>query len=314
VLYRLVTAQLPFKADTAVAMIQSQLNDPPTPSRRYRADLPEWLDKVLTCALAKSPADRYQTADQLREALQYGITGTHSIPTVVDGSTPMPPSLHSAPTPPSLRLPIPAGASSSSLSSSVPSPPRLASGQTTAIMQRRHVTGAAALFGALVVAVGILAYSTIQSTSSPPAPPPGGPLPRPAALPVPRPASDQPNVVARTSVTSPRPGVRDTPLTFKDVKFITVENAKPKENDALLALGDGKIVVRAEKSRVTYKTMPYRSVVKALYDQSRKKRYLTLQSKTDYMVLNLDRDNANLILPAIESRTGVKVQRVTAEQ
>src|SRR5581483_3047052 len=50
VLYRLVTAQLPFKADTAVAMIQSQLNDPPTPSRRYRADLPEWFDKVLTCA------------------------------------------------------------------------------------------------------------------------------------------------------------------------------------------------------------------------------------------------------------------------
>src|SRR5205814_365865 len=76
---RLVTAQLPFKADTAVAMIQSQLNDPPTPSRRYRADLPEWLDRVLTCALAKSPADRYQTADQLREALQYGMAGTSQL-------------------------------------------------------------------------------------------------------------------------------------------------------------------------------------------------------------------------------------------
>src|SRR5205085_4571141 len=111
-----------------------------------------------------------------------------------------------------------------------------------------------------------------------------------------------------------REAVKDTPLTFKDVKFITVVNSKPRENDALLALADGKIVVRAEKSTYTFKTMNYRSVVKGVYEQSRKKRYLTLQSKSDYMVLNLDRDNVNLILPAIESRTGVKIKRLTTEQ
>src|SRR5437660_12048549 len=104
VLYRLVTAQLPFKADTAVAMIQSQLNDPPTPSRRYRADLPEWLDRVLTCALAKSPADRYQTADQLREALQYGLTGTSPLPSLTTGGQASALPSHAASTPPSLRL------------------------------------------------------------------------------------------------------------------------------------------------------------------------------------------------------------------
>jgi len=89
VLYRLVTAQLPFKADTAVAMIQSQLNDPPTPSRRYRNDLPDWLDNVLTCALAKAPADRYQTAEQLREALQYGLTGSSQSPAPIDALEPV---------------------------------------------------------------------------------------------------------------------------------------------------------------------------------------------------------------------------------
>src|SRR5207302_8390839 len=104
VLYRLVTAQLPFKADTAVAMIQSQLNEPPTPSRRYREDLPEWLDKVLTCALAKSPADRYQTADQLREAPQYGLTGTSHPLAAPPGAEPTAPRSYEAPTPPSLQL------------------------------------------------------------------------------------------------------------------------------------------------------------------------------------------------------------------
>src|SRR5437763_3728157 len=124
VLYRLVTAQLPFKADTAVAMIQSQLNDPPTPSRRYRADLPEWLDKVLTCALAKSPADRYQTADQLREALHDGMAGTSQLP-ALSAFDSLAATIRPSPTPAALRVPA------SACSSSLPVPPPLATGQTT---------------------------------------------------------------------------------------------------------------------------------------------------------------------------------------
>src|SRR5207247_4645926 len=124
-----------------------------------------------------------------------------------------------------------------------------------------------------------------------------------------------PQVAGAPPAATARPPLRDAPLAFKDVKFITVENSKPKETDALLALNDGKIVVRAEKSTLlVYKSMPYRSVVKGVYDQSRKKRYLTLQSKSDYIVLHLDRDNPNVILPAIESRTGVKIQRLTTDQ
>ena len=50
-------------------MIQSQLNDQPTPARQVRAELPEWLDAVLMRALAKRQADRFQTADEFRAAL-----------------------------------------------------------------------------------------------------------------------------------------------------------------------------------------------------------------------------------------------------
>src|SRR3954470_5928973 len=69
ILYRLVTGKLPFKAETAVSMIQSQLNDQPTPAREVRTELPDWLDAVLMRSLAKRPADRYQTAEEYRRAL-----------------------------------------------------------------------------------------------------------------------------------------------------------------------------------------------------------------------------------------------------
>jgi hypothetical protein len=37
--------------------------------------------------------------------------------------------------------------------------------------------------------------------------------------------------------------------------------------------------------------------------------WLTLQSKDHYFVLHLDKNNVNAILPAVETRTGVKVAR-----
>src|SRR4051812_21650822 len=69
VFYRLLTGKLPFKAESAVAMIQSQLNAQPTPARQVRAELPDWLDTILVRALQKKPGDRYQNADEFRRAL-----------------------------------------------------------------------------------------------------------------------------------------------------------------------------------------------------------------------------------------------------
>jgi serine/threonine protein kinase len=67
--YRLLTAKLPFEADTAIGMVQKQISDAPTPARLHRADLPAWAVAIVDRALAKSPADRYQTAEELRKAL-----------------------------------------------------------------------------------------------------------------------------------------------------------------------------------------------------------------------------------------------------
>jgi predicted Ser/Thr protein kinase len=73
--YRLLTGKLPFEADTAIGMVQKQISDTPTPARLHRADLPSWAVAILDRALAKSPADRYQTAEELRGALLDAIQG-----------------------------------------------------------------------------------------------------------------------------------------------------------------------------------------------------------------------------------------------
>jgi serine/threonine-protein kinase len=77
VLYRLLTANLPFKADTAIAMAQKQVKDPPTPLRQFRAELASWCQDILDRALAKAPDDRFQTADEFRTAL--GHAGAPSL-------------------------------------------------------------------------------------------------------------------------------------------------------------------------------------------------------------------------------------------
>src|SRR5262249_5752004 len=75
VLYRLTTGKLPFKGETPFALAQSQVNDPPTPIRTARQGLPEWLEQVIALSLAKSPGDRFQSAQEFRSTLQRCLAG-----------------------------------------------------------------------------------------------------------------------------------------------------------------------------------------------------------------------------------------------
>ena len=77
--YRLLTGALPFAADSPVAMLQRQISDTPAPLRAHRDDVPAWCEVVLQRALAKSPGDRFQTADDFRQAIEARETGTMRI-------------------------------------------------------------------------------------------------------------------------------------------------------------------------------------------------------------------------------------------
>jgi protein kinase-like protein len=69
ILYRLLTAALPYKADNAIGMMQKQMSEAPSTLAIYRQGLPDWCETIVQRALAKSPSDRFQTAGEFREAL-----------------------------------------------------------------------------------------------------------------------------------------------------------------------------------------------------------------------------------------------------
>ena len=63
-LFQMATGQLPYDADTPLAVVLKHVNDPmPIPSR-LNPSLPTDVERVIFKAMAKNPDDRYQTADQ----------------------------------------------------------------------------------------------------------------------------------------------------------------------------------------------------------------------------------------------------------
>ena len=65
VLYQLGTGQLPYTADTPMAVMLKQVNEPLPNPRLARPDLPAGLERIILKALSKNPEDRFQSADEL---------------------------------------------------------------------------------------------------------------------------------------------------------------------------------------------------------------------------------------------------------
>ncbi|RLC94333.1 MAG: hypothetical protein DRI77_11040, partial [Chloroflexi bacterium] len=72
-LYRLCTGHLPFDADTPYAVILKHITAPLPSPRSVRPDLPEAVERVILKAMAKDPADRYQTAGEMGRAIQAAV-------------------------------------------------------------------------------------------------------------------------------------------------------------------------------------------------------------------------------------------------
>jgi serine/threonine protein kinase len=68
-LYRLTTGKMPFTGDSTMAVLTSLAVDTPVPPRQHNPQLPEALDGVVTKLLAKNPAERFQTASAVVDAI-----------------------------------------------------------------------------------------------------------------------------------------------------------------------------------------------------------------------------------------------------
>src|SRR5205823_7104103 len=68
VLYEMLAGEPPYTGPTAQAIIAKRLSEP-IPHLRTVRDVPEAVERAVTKALAKAPADRYATADQFVAAV-----------------------------------------------------------------------------------------------------------------------------------------------------------------------------------------------------------------------------------------------------
>jgi serine/threonine-protein kinase len=69
VLFECLTGRVPFVADTIYALIAQHLEAAPPDPRTLNPSVPDDLAQVVRRAMARDPADRYQTAAELHAAL-----------------------------------------------------------------------------------------------------------------------------------------------------------------------------------------------------------------------------------------------------
>jgi WD40 repeat protein len=68
VLFECLAAQPPFSASSPVGLLFAHLEKPPPSLHQQRPELPAAIDPVIATALAKQPADRYQSCQELCDA------------------------------------------------------------------------------------------------------------------------------------------------------------------------------------------------------------------------------------------------------
>ncbi len=80
VLYEMVTGRRPFEGDTPLATLFKQATDPlPRPSQ-FVTGIPNSVEMILVKALAKKPADRYQSMGEVANALDSLLSGNIPAP------------------------------------------------------------------------------------------------------------------------------------------------------------------------------------------------------------------------------------------
>lgn len=118
-LYEMLTGKLPFQSDSQYSLMTAHLNQVPAAPITLRSDLPAGLNEIIMMAIAKDPANRFQSADAFRTAL--GSVPVSQLPRAATTVTPTPKSTGAttlidtplpprAPTPAPVRTPAPAPA------------------------------------------------------------------------------------------------------------------------------------------------------------------------------------------------------------
>ena len=78
ILYEMLTGQVPYKAETPMAIVYKHINDPLPLPRDINPEIPEVVERVVLKALAKEPGDRYQSVGDLAKSLRDSVREAES--------------------------------------------------------------------------------------------------------------------------------------------------------------------------------------------------------------------------------------------
>ena len=68
-MYKLLTGRVPFEGESPMDKLMARHTCPAPRVRTYRPEIPEEIDAVIAKAMAANPEDRYQTPEELAEAI-----------------------------------------------------------------------------------------------------------------------------------------------------------------------------------------------------------------------------------------------------
>jgi serine/threonine protein kinase len=104
ILYEMLTGRLPYTAETPIAVVYKQVNDPLPSARKFNPSLSEAVELILLKSLAKNPNDRFQSADAFVDAVQQVLPENPSADKTL--SEKVGPVLSAAPDPDAAKLPV----------------------------------------------------------------------------------------------------------------------------------------------------------------------------------------------------------------
>ncbi|MFL6232741.1 MAG: serine/threonine-protein kinase [Thermoanaerobaculia bacterium] len=272
VLYQMLTGRVPFDGPTDFLILKAQLEDPPPAPSAVVPEIPVWLDRIVLKALAKAPADRFQTVDELRVFL----AGQGSLP-LPDAETQDLPTLILPPRRTAATPPPPASPETIATDR-----PRLSAGPPPGTSYRpvREAGGRRGILIAIATVLVLAAALTALFLGSRREPEPVHPAPAPvpaasgptpvqaettvAANPAPQPAaplvSASPPLPAPKRRESPKPAVSPEPTVAAPApapeKAAPAPEPAPAQEEALsqdLPRLTGELVERSEKLLDLYK-------------------------------------------------------------
>jgi serine/threonine-protein kinase len=173
-LYEMVTGERPFHGDSSFSLMAAHINQAPTPPVELQPEMPAGLNQIILTSIAKSPAERFQSADAFRNAVKIVLRDLQESKTLVQGSqdataagsrTPLPHVRTGPITRPRTQTPVPVAAPAAPTASSAvtaataagPTPSTVAAPPPPAPAQPASNRGLLISLGAVVVLVVLVA-------------------------------------------------------------------------------------------------------------------------------------------------------------